>query len=187
MSNVTELSGGSATATLAAAGKYLAFKVASERYGVPIKRVQEIIRKLPVTRIPHAPEYIRGVFNLRGRVIPMADMRGRMRFAAADDTDRTCIVVARVDINGVQTDLGMVVDDVPQVVDIGTDDIEPAPPLGTHVDTHCLQGMGKCHEEVVLLLDLERTFASLGNVLSGSDSKPGVATADTETQDGVES
>ena len=116
MSSSEPASASGSTMASAMPGKYLSFTVSRERYGVPITRVQEIIRKLPVTRVPHAPKYIRGVFNLRGRVIPMADMRSRLDFDEIDDTDRTCVVVVRIDIAGKQTDIGMVVDDVPAIV-----------------------------------------------------------------------
>lgn len=149
------------TATqVAGAKKYLTFTLGGETYGIDILRVQEIIGMMPVTRVPRTPEFVRGVINLRGRVIPVVDLRKKFELAHAIDTDRTCIVVVQLaDSSAV---MGAVVDEVSEVLDIALDHIEETPAFGAGVNAEFVLGMGKVHDSVVMLLDIER-------VLTGSE------------------
>jgi purine-binding chemotaxis protein CheW len=135
------------------AGKFLTFFLAGEEYGLEILKVHEIIGMLPITRIPRAPEYIRGVINLRGKVIPIMDLRTRFSMPATD-TDESCIIVTQ--IQGVQ--IGIVVDQVSEVSNISADEVEDTPSFGADVHTEYLLGLAKQGGKVKLLLDIDRVL-----------------------------
>jgi len=146
-----------AVATLAAsrAGKYLTFFLAGEEYGLEILKVSEIIGLQPITRVPRMPEFVRGVINLRGKVIPITDLR--MKFGmGAEDSEDSCIIV--VQMRGIQT--GIVVDRVSEVVAISEADIEDAPSFGAGIRTEFLLGIGKAGGRVKLLLDIDKVLAT---------------------------
>lgn len=142
------------TATPRAGGKFLTFFLGNEEYGVEILRVQEIIGQLPITRVPRTPAFIRGVVNLRGKVIPIVDLRTKFTLPETE-TAETCIIV--VAIRGVH--IGVVVDRVSEVADIAGAEIEDAPDFGATVETEFLLGIGKAHGKVRLLLDIERVLS----------------------------
>lgn len=132
--------------------KYLTFTVGAEHYGIDICHVTEIIGIQRITDVPDMPDYIRGVINLRGKVIPVMDVRLRFRMPERAYDDRTCIVV--VSVNG--TAVGLVVDTVMEVVDIPEDSIELPPEVAEGSKQHYIKGLGKSGEEVKILLDVER-------------------------------
>ncbi len=133
------------------ANKYLTFFLASEVYGVEIAYVTEIIGIQKITNIPEMPDYIRGVINLRGKVIPVMDVRARFRMEQREYDERTCIIV--VDITG--TTVGLVVDEVSEVADIPADQVEP-PPMGRQGKGNAfIKGMGKSGDSVKILLNVE--------------------------------
>jgi purine-binding chemotaxis protein CheW len=136
-----------------AADKYLLFNLDGERYAVPILRVQEIIGIQDVTPMPRMPEWLRGVINLRGKVIPVLDLRRKLGLAPGADGKRTCIIVLQ--IAGGKHILGAVVDVVNEVQNIPPSDIEPAPSLGP-AEGQCITGMAKVHGKVVVMLDVDR-------------------------------
>jgi len=138
------------------AGKYLTFKLDGEVYGLGILKVQEIIGMMTVTRVPKTPPYVRGVINLRGRVIPVIDLRLKFELEAREDTDRTCIIVMQVARTGQRTAMGILVDEVSEVLQLEADQIEPTPSLGGSVDTEFILGMGKAGQRVVTMLDLDQ-------------------------------
>ncbi|MHB9003637.1 MAG: chemotaxis protein CheW, partial [Coriobacteriia bacterium] len=117
-------------ATLAKTNKHLTFTLDGEEYGLDILKVQEIIGIMPITRVPRTPEFVRGVINLRGKVIPVVDLRTKFGMGAALDTDRTCIVVVQVSGKNGYTVMGTVVDEVSEVIDIAEDEIEETPEFG---------------------------------------------------------
>ena len=137
-------------------GKYLTFFLAGEEYGIEILKVHEIIGMMPITRVPRTPEVIRGVINLRGKVIPIVDLRRRFELDAMQETDATCIIV--VQVSGVQT--GLVVDSVSEVMDIRGEDVEDAPSFGAEVHTEYLLGIAKSNGRVRLLLAIDRVLTS---------------------------
>jgi purine-binding chemotaxis protein CheW len=144
-----------ATLTQSRAGKYLTFFLAGEEYGLEILKVSEIIGLQPITRVPRMPEFVRGVINLRGKVIPITDLR--MKFGMdAEDSEDSCIIV--VQMRGIQT--GIVVDRVSEVVAITEADIEDAPSFGAGIRTEFLLGIGKTGERVKLLLDIDKVLAT---------------------------
>jgi len=131
--------------------KYLTFHLAGEDYGIEIRHVTEIIGIQKITEVPDMPHYVRGVINLRGKVIPVMDVRLRFNIPERDYDDRTCIIV--VYVNG--TSVGLVVDEVSEVVDIPANNIEP-PPASGGGGGHYIQGMGKIGDKVKILLDVNR-------------------------------
>ena len=132
--------------------KYLTFHLAGEDYGIEIRFVTEIIGIQRITEVPDMPEFVKGVINLRGKVIPVMDVRTRFKLASRDYDDRTCIIV--VNINN--TSIGLVVDKVQEVVDIPADQVEPAPEKARGRHSRFIQGMGKMADDVKILLNVEQ-------------------------------
>lgn len=147
--------------TAAQAGKYLTFLLGAEHYAVPVLKVREIIRLCDITPVPRMPEHIKGVINLRGKIIPVTDLRQRFSLAQADATDLTCIVVVHVAGAGnSQILIGMIVDAVDEVVNIAGNDIEPTPDFGSALDTEFIVGMAKMKGVVKTLLDIDAVLTS---------------------------
>lgn len=144
-----------APARLAQAGKYLTFFLANEEYGVEILKVHEIIGILPITRVPRTPAFVRGVINLRGKVIPIIDLRDRFGMSREGAEEQVIIVVQ---VHGIQ--LGVVVDKVSEVLSIADGDIEPTPSFGVDVSTEYLLGLAKGEGRVRLLLDIDRVLTA---------------------------
>jgi purine-binding chemotaxis protein CheW len=134
--------------------KYLTFLSAEEEYGIPIKKVKEIIGIMEITQLPKAPEFIKGVMNLRGKIIPVMDLRLKLGLDGREYNERTCIVVIEVDAEETKRQIGIVVDIVSEVVGIQAGDVEPPPEYGTQVAESFLLGIGKVKGRVVLLLDI---------------------------------
>jgi purine-binding chemotaxis protein CheW len=151
---------GAAPRARAAAGKYLTFGLGDEVYGLEILKVQEIIGLMRVTRVPGLPEVIRGVVNLRGKVIPVVDLRLQFGMEAKADTERTCIVVVRVRRDSQPVTVGLIVDDVREVLAIAEGQMEAVPRFGADVETTFLLGMAKIAQRVVMLLDVDRILSS---------------------------
>ena len=141
------------------AGKYLTVVLETEAYGLNVLKIREIIRLQKITPVPQLPECVKGVINLRGRVIPVIDLRVKFGLKAEFD-ERTCIVVVQVKLPSTQViQLGLVVDRVEEVVLLNATDIEPTPEFGTRVDTAYLLGMAKIKDQVKTLLDIDRVVA----------------------------
>ena len=136
-------------------GKYLTFTLANEEYGIAILKVKEIIGMMPVTTIPRTPEFVKGVINLRGKVIPVIDLRLRFEMEAMDYTERTCIIVVEIDGPGGTVMVGIVVDSVSEVLSIKGGDIVDAPTFGIQLNTDYISGMAKTEEGVKILLDID--------------------------------
>jgi len=148
-------------ATHAMSGKYLSFILDGEEFGLEILKVQEIIGVMKVTRVPKSPHYVRGVINLRGKVIPVLDLRLKFGMTGVKDTERTCIIVTEVRQNGIRITMGAIVDEVSEVLTVSESQIEPPPLIGSLVDTAFLIGMGKIGKKVVMLLDIEKVLVAL--------------------------
>ncbi|KMQ50537.1 Positive regulator of CheA protein activity (CheW) [Chitinispirillum alkaliphilum] len=141
-------------------GKYLTFSLADEGYGIEILKVQEIIGIMNVTNVPRTPDFIRGVINLRGKVIPVVDLRVKFGLEKKDDTEKSCIIVVQVEESEDRTVvMGVIVDEVCEVLDIGADQIEPSPSFGASVNTDFIMGMGKTAQKVVMLLDVDKVLS----------------------------
>jgi len=151
-------SSGSSDEVDSRAGKYLTFRLDNEEYGLEILKVREIIGLMEITSVPQTPEHIRGVLNLRGKVIPVIDLRLKFGMESTEDTDQTCIVVVEVDFGDRSVMTGVVVDAVSEVLDIDNEQIEDAPAFGGGVDTDFILGIGKIKNEVKILLDIDKVL-----------------------------
>ena len=141
------------------AGKYLTVVLDNEAYGLNVLKIREIIRLQKITPVPQMPDFVKGVINLRGRVIPVVDLRVKFSLKA-EFSERTCIVVVQVTLSGTQVvQMGLIVDSVEEVVNLPGNDIEPTPDFGTTVDTAYLLGMAKVKGQVKTLLDIDRVVA----------------------------
>ena len=141
-------------------GKYLTFVLGQEEYGLEILKVQEIMGMMDVTRVPRAPDFVRGVINLRGKVIPVMDLRCKFAMESKDDTEKTCIIVVQVKQEGTVVTMGIIVDEVSEVLNIQSEQIEPTPEFGGGVNTDFILGMGKIDQKVVILLDIDKVLSS---------------------------
>jgi purine-binding chemotaxis protein CheW len=143
-------------------GKYLTFTLDNEEYGIGILKIKEIIGLMPITSVPQTPDYVKGVINLRGKVIPVVDLRLRFGMEEMEYTERTCIIV--VEIAGQQGTvlMGIVVDAVSEVLNIKREDIEDTPTFGTKLNTDYILGMAKMEGGVKILLDIDRVLSTEG-------------------------
>lgn len=142
-------------------GKYLTFRLETESYGIEVLKVREIIRHINITAVPQMPDHIRGVINLRGKIIPVMDLRRRFQFAPVADTDQTCIVVVQLEsLGSPATAMGMVVDGVEEVLNISADEFEATPNFGGQVTVDYILGMAKVKGAVKVLLDIDRVVGA---------------------------
>ncbi|MFO7568393.1 MAG: chemotaxis protein CheW [Smithellaceae bacterium] len=140
-------------------GKYLTFSLAGEEYGIGILKVKEIIGMMPVTVVPQTPAYIKGVINLRGKVIPVIDLRLKFTIPPAEYTERTCIIVVEINAAGRTVMMGIVVDSVSEVLNIKAGEIEETPSFGTKLDTEYILGMAKAAGGIKILLDIDKILS----------------------------
>lgn len=138
------------------AGKYLTFVLGNEEYGLEILKVQEIIQMQKVTKVPRAPAFVRGVINLRGKVIPVIELRAKFSMPPQEDTQKTCIIVVKISLRGHDVTMGIIIDEVKEVLDIAAVDIEETPSFGADVSTEFIMGIGKIGENVKMLLDIDK-------------------------------
>ena len=142
------------------AGKYLTFTLDNEDYGLEILKVREIIGIMDIAKVPQMPEYVKGVINLRGQVIPVIDLRLRFGMEQAPITEQTCIIVLEISNQNQPFQTGIIVDKVSEVLDISEDQIEPAPNFGQNVDTDFILAMAKAEDSVKILLDIDKVLLS---------------------------
>ncbi len=141
-------------------GKYLTFQLGEEEYGIGILKVKEIIGMMPITSVPRTPEFVKGVINLRGKVIPVMDLRLKFSMGEIPYNDRTCIIVVEIDSQDSTVLIGIVVDAVSEVLNIVEDEIEEAPTFGSKLDTDYILGMAKMEGGVKILLDIDRVLSA---------------------------
>jgi len=137
-------------------GKYLTFFLDTEVYGIEILKVREIIGIIDITPIPKSPDYLKGIINLRGKVIPVVDLRLKFSMDAVDYTHETCIIVVEVN----DTHLGIVVDTVSEVLDIKNRDIEEPGSFGNTIDSNYMLGLGKIKNKIIILLDINKVLST---------------------------
>lgn len=140
--------------------QYLTFKLDEEIFALGIEKVREVLDYTAVTKVPQTPEFMRGVINLRGSVVPVIDMRLKFGMARTTETVNTCIIIVEIDMDGDAIQLGALADSVQEVLNLDPDQIEPAPRIGTKLNTDFIKGMGKLDEQFVILLDIDRVFSS---------------------------
>jgi len=153
-------------------GKYLTFYVANEEYGLEILKVREIIGLMDITAVPKTPDFVRGVINLRGKVIPVVELRSKFNIESTEDTDQTCIIVVDVAFEDSTLQIGVLVDSVSEVLDITSADIEDTPSFGTDLKTDFIRGMAKAKGSVKILLNIEKVLtAEEMTAVAGVDAK----------------
>ncbi len=142
------------------AGKYLTFALANEEYGLAILKVQEIIKMMEITKVPKMPVFVRGVINLRGKVIPVMELRTKFELETVEATEKTCVIVVQIAARDKRLTVGIIVDEVSEVLDVAGDQIEPAPEFGAAVDTAFILGMAKIEDRVIMLLDVDKILGA---------------------------
>ena len=142
----------------AGAGKYLTFNLNGEEYGLEILKVKEIIGLMDITSLPQTPDFVKGVINLRGKVIPVVDLRLRFQLNEAEHTEKTCIIVVEVESENRYSQIGIVVDSVSEVLQVQEDDLQATPSFGVNIDTSYILGMAKSQNRIRTLLDINRVL-----------------------------
>ena len=145
--------------TMTALKQYLTFNLEDVEYAVDVYRVREVLELSDITKLVGRDVFVRGVINLRGSVIPVIDLKLKFNMNKTEKTIDTCIIVLEVEYNSETIVVGILSDSVQEVIDISTDDIEPAPKIGTAIDSDFIKGMGKRNEEFIVLLDIDRIFS----------------------------
>lgn len=158
LKSVTETGQPPTTAELA--GKYLTFRLSDEEYGVDIMKVQEIIQMMPTTKVPSVPDYVRGVINLRGKIIPTIELRAKFGLERMEDTERTCIIVVELQTERGKVNIGTIVDEVAEVMDFEENAIDNASGFGTFLDSAFILGVGIVKGGVKILLDIDKVLTS---------------------------
>ena len=140
--------------------QYLTFKLAEEIFAIDVSKVREILEFTSITKVPQTPEFMRGVINLRGSVVPVIDLRLNFGMECTEQTVNTCIIVVEVNLDGEIIVLGALADSVQEVVEMEPDKIEPAPHIGTKLNTDFIKGMGKIDNDFVMILGIDKVFAA---------------------------
>ncbi len=140
--------------------QYLTFKLADEVFALDISKVREVLDFTSITKVPKTPEFMRGVINLRGTVVPVVDLRLKFGMAGTERTVNTCIIITEVTVDGETTVLGALADSVQEVMDLEPDHIEPAPKIGTRLNTEFIRGMGKRDTAFIIILDIDKVFST---------------------------
>jgi purine-binding chemotaxis protein CheW len=140
--------------------QYLTFKLAEEAFALDVAKVREILDFTTITRVPQTPAFMKGVINLRGSVVPVIDMRLKFGMTETEKTVNTCIVVVEVEYEGETIILGALADSVQEVVEMEPEQIEPAPRIGTRLNTDFIKGMGKHGDNFIMILDIDRIFTT---------------------------
>jgi len=141
--------------------QYLTFTLADEVFAVDVARVREILEMPSITKVPQVPDFMRGVINLRGCVVPVIDLRLKFGMEETAQTVNTCIIVVEVEMDGENIVLGALADSVQEVIEMEPSQIEAAPHIGTHLNTEFIKGMGKHDGRFVMILDIDKVFSSV--------------------------
>jgi purine-binding chemotaxis protein CheW len=160
MSDETKTMNQAVKAMLDKEGKYLTFSLAGEEYGIGILKVKEIIGMMSITMVPQTPVYLKGVINLRGKVIPVVDLRIKFGMEPIEYNERTCIIVVEISGEARTIHMGIVVDSVSEVLNIKAADIEETPNFGTQLNTEYILGMAKSSGGIKILLDIDRVLSA---------------------------
>ncbi|MBN2643966.1 MAG: chemotaxis protein CheW [Desulfuromonadaceae bacterium] len=150
--------------------QYLTFYLNGEIFGIPIHRVLEVLDYTEITKVPQTPDYMRGVINLRGSIVPVVDMHLKFDLDPSERTVNSCIIIMDVTIEGTKTSLGALADSVREVIELEPGQIEPAPKMGTRLNSDFVQGMGKHGDEFIMLLNIDAVFTGHHGSLSEADS-----------------
>jgi len=145
--------------TTETATQFLTFKLEDELFALDIGKVREVLDFTTITKVPQTPDYMRGVINLRGSVVPVVDMRLKFGMTGVEKTVNTCIIIVEVELEGEKVVMGAMADAVQEVLDLQPDQIEPAPRIGTKLNTEFIRGMGKHGEDFIIILDIDKVFS----------------------------
>jgi len=140
--------------------QYLSFKLDEEEFALDISKVREVLDFTKITKVPQTPDFMKGVINLRGAVVPVVDLNRKFGIKDTEKTVNTRIIIGEISIEGDETVLGVLADSVHEVMDIEPENIEPAPRIGTRLNTDFIKGMGRRDEEFVMILDIDKVFSS---------------------------
>jgi purine-binding chemotaxis protein CheW len=140
--------------------QYLTYKLGDEVYALDIGKVREVLDFTTVTKVPRTPDFMRGVINLRGSVVPVVDLRLKFGMSATDKTVNTCVIITEVTVDGDTTILGALADSVQEVLDLDEEHISPAPRIGTKLKTEFIKGMGKRDDKFIIILDIDKVFSA---------------------------
>ena len=151
--------------------QYLTFELDKEIFALDVAKVREILDSPTVTKVPQTPEYMRGVINLRGSVVPVIDLRLKFGMAETEKTVNTCIIVVEIAVEGELIILGALADSVQEVIDLEPEQIEPAPRIGTKLNTDFILGMGKHNEQFIMILDIDKLFSAMELTAVAGDDK----------------
>jgi purine-binding chemotaxis protein CheW len=156
------------------ARQYLTFKLGDEVFAIEVSKVREVLDFTTITKIPRTPDFMTGVINLRGSVVPVVDLRLCFEMSRTEKTVNTCIVVMEMSIEGEATVIGALADSVEEVVDLEPDQIQPAPKMGTQIRTEFIKGMGQRDAQFIMILDIDRVFSEgeLSAVRAAEGSRP---------------
>jgi purine-binding chemotaxis protein CheW len=161
-----------ATATDTDTTQYLTFKLGDEVFALDITKVREVLDFTTVTRVPRTPEFMRGVINLRGSVVPVVDLRLKFGMTRTENSVNTCIIIAEVTVDSETAVLGALADSVQEVLDLEPASIAPAPKIGTKLKTDFIRGMGKQNDRFVIILDIDKVFSSDELALVQTEAPP---------------
>ncbi len=142
------------------AGKYLTLTLGDEEYGIPILAIQRIIQLQNITPVPLTPDYVLGVINLRGKIIPIIEVRNKFQMESVERTDSTCLIIVQIENEGVDLTVGLQIDAVSEVVFIDSLQIQETPSFGENVETDFITSIAKIEERVIMLLDIEKILTS---------------------------
>jgi purine-binding chemotaxis protein CheW len=148
------------TAEITEATQHLTFKLDKEVFALDISKVREVLEYTTVTKVPQTPEFMKGVINLRGHVVPVVDLRLKFGMQEAEKTVNTCIIIVEVTVDTDTAVLGALADSVQEVLELEADQIEPAPKIGTRLKTDFIKGMGKRDEQFIMILDIDKVFST---------------------------
>jgi len=149
-----------AVASITATTQFLTFRLKDELFALDIAKVREVLDFTSITKVPRTPDYMRGVINLRGSVVPVVDLRLKFGMTMSEQTVNTCVIIVGVEMDGELVVMGAMADAVQEVLDLEPDQIEPAPRIGTKLNTEFIRGMGKHAEQFIIILDIDKVFAS---------------------------
>lgn len=139
--------------------QYLSFKLDGEIFALGIAKVREVLDYTSITKVPKTPDFMRGVINVRGGVVPVVDMRVKFGMSKTEQTVNTCIIIVEIEMEGETTILGVLADSVEEVMELDPNQIEPAPKIGTKLRTEFIRGMGKRDEQFIIVLDIDKVFS----------------------------
>ncbi len=148
------------TAGITETTQHLTFKLDEEVFAIDISKVREVLEYTDVTKVPRTPEFMKGVINLRGHVVPVVDLRLKFGMPEVEKTVNTCIIIVEVNVEEETAVLGALADSVQEVHDFEADQIEPAPKIGTRLNTDFIRGMGKRDDQFIMILDIDKVFST---------------------------